>query len=939
MYSKLFFWNIRGLNDPDKHKPFCDWLYSHQPLFGTILETHIKDHSLNPIMNNLCRGWNFTSNHSEDADGRIIIIWRDSVAVRVLHQTSQSITCEVKIPGTSQFTYTAVYAANESSNRTDLWVDLLTVSQTFSLHSAPWILGGDFNQILHPVEHSSFDINSLSSDMVEFKDCLTQLGLFDLRYQGPLFTWSNHQPEGPIAKKLDRLLINNLVLNLFPNASAFFHPPLISDHTPCILDLAFKIPSAGNKPFKFFNYLSKHPDFHQVVQNAWAQAGSMVWNLTGLCWKQKQIKGELKKLNRENFSQIQKRVSEANRLLTDLQVQALQAPSPHLFELEKNALQTWQFLRDIEESYFKQRSRVNWLKEGDQNTTFFFRMVQSRLNYNLIRSFVLPSGVIIADAIHMSSHAVSHFRGILGPQPAAAPVIFTTYVWVQSLTDFACTPSQTLQMTAIPFVEEITSVLFKLNPNKAPGPDGLTSGFYKASWSILGNEVLSSITNFFTCCFMPASANSTILSLVPKHPGASLITDYRPISCLNTVYKVVSRLLVKRLKPLLPSFIVPNQTAFVRGRLLVENTSPAGELVNGYHKNKGPKRITIKVDIAKAFDTLSWDFLFSCLQGLNLPPLYLSWLRACICNTNFTVGYNGLVHGYFKGTRGLRQGDPLSPYLFVIAMNFLSLMLNRAAQEMKFKYHLNCQSSKLTHLCFADDLLIFIDGSLSSVQAVLQVLREFEMRSGLAVILQKSSFFASGMSASETDQIQVSTGMPMGSLPVRYLGVPLCTKKISLLNCEVLLQQIKRKLSSWSARSLSFSGRLLLIKTVITGITTFWCSTFILPKACIKRINSLCGVFLWRGDIEEHHTARVSWAVVTKPKKEGGLGIKDLAIWNNACCLKLIWLLFFQSGSVWVALFKEEILDGCISNLWITAPNRRYSWQVNKLLKLSSLIF
>lgn len=218
---------------------------------------------------------------------------------------------------------------------------------------------------------------------------------------------------------------------------------------------------------------------------------------------------------------------------------------------------------------------------------------------------------------------------------------------------------------------------------------------------------------------------------------------------------------------MMPSLIVPSQTAFVRGRLLVENTSLAGELVNGYHKNKGPKRITIKVDIAKAFDTLSWEFLFSCLQGLNLPQLYLSWLRACICNTNFTVGYNGSVHGYFKGTRGLRQGDPLSPYLFVIAMNFLSLMLNRAAQEMKFKYHLNCQSSKLTHLCFADDLLIFIDGSLSSVQAVLQVLREFEQRSGLAVSLQKSSFFTLGLTSSETDLIQVSTGMPMGSLPVR----------------------------------------------------------------------------------------------------------------------------------------------------------------------------
>ncbi|CAG7867093.1 unnamed protein product, partial [Brassica rapa] len=145
--------------------------------------------------------------------------------------------------------------------------------------------------------------------------------------------------------------------------------------------------------------------------------------------------------------------------------------------------------------------------------------------------------------------------------------------------------------------------------------------------------------------------------------------------------------------------------------------------------------------------------------------------------------------------------------------------------------------------------------------------------------------------------------------------------------------------SSWSAKSLSFAGRLLLIKTVIAGITTFWCSTFILPKACVKRINSLCGVFLWQGNIERHHSARVSWENITKPKEEGGLGIKDLSLWNKACCLKLIWLLFFQAGSVWVAWFRQEVLQGNLSNLWTTRPHRRFSWQVNKLLKLSPLIY
>ena len=129
------------------------------------------------------------------------------------------------------------------------------------------------------------------------------------------------------------------------------------------------------------------------------------------------------------------------------------------------------------------------------------------------------------------------------------------------------------------------------------------------------------------------------------------------------------------------------------------------------------------------------------------------------------IGYNGTVNGFFKGKCGLRQGDPLSPYLYVIAMNYLSLVLNKAAAENKINYHSKCSEMKLTHLSFADDLLIFIDGSITSVQYVLQVLREFELRSGLAVNFQKTSFYASGLTEQETDTIQASTGMIKGTLP------------------------------------------------------------------------------------------------------------------------------------------------------------------------------
>lgn len=305
MNVKLFFWNLRGLNDHAKHRPFSDWLYSHRPIFGALLETHIKELSLARLMTSLCRDWHYLSNHLSDDDGRIVIIWKDPAKVRMISQSKQMITCEVQLPNYPVFTYSAIYASNLSDERTDLWVELLNTHSALSLDSQPWMIGGDFNQILHGHDHSSFCHSTHSSLMYQFRDCLLQLGVFDLRYYGPLHTWTNKQDNTPVAKKLDRCLINSAILTVFPNASTTFLPPAFSDHAPCLTDLALQLPKAGTQPFRFFNYLTKHPSFLEVVTDAWFLAGSVSANLASLCWKLKNIKRSLKNLNRENYSNIQ----------------------------------------------------------------------------------------------------------------------------------------------------------------------------------------------------------------------------------------------------------------------------------------------------------------------------------------------------------------------------------------------------------------------------------------------------------------------------------------------------------------------------------------------------------------------------------------------------------------------------------------------------------
>ncbi|XP_018458827.2 uncharacterized protein LOC108829724 [Raphanus sativus] len=406
----------------------------------------------------------------------------------MLHQSRQSITCELDAGNSNCLTITACYAANLNTERSDLWVDLINVQQQLSLDSSPWVVGGDFNQISHFSEHSLPSVNCYDSPMSEFRDTLSHLGIFDLRFTRPLHTWSNKCPSSRIAKKLDRILVNQPWVSSFPHSQATFLPPDISDHAPAILNLAVNLPTSGTKPFKFFNYLTKHPLFYQTVLQAWHQSGSIAWDLSHLCVKLKKIKSDIKKLNRENFSDIQERVRVANRLLNDAQVLALTHPTQENFLKEKELHDKWEFLRTIEESYFRQRSRINWLREGDHNTTFFHRLMQVRNSYNSIRSFTLSTGEVVTDPVVMGVIAISHFQQLLAPQTTLTSPC--SLAWFQALSPFRCPESNAQAMILLPSDEEIERMLFKLNANKTSGPDSLTSELLKAAWNFLGAEAL-----------------------------------------------------------------------------------------------------------------------------------------------------------------------------------------------------------------------------------------------------------------------------------------------------------------------------------------------------------------------------------------------------------------------------------------------------------------
>lgn len=218
----------------------------------------------------------------------------------------------------------------------------MEVQQTYYLEDQSWLIGGDLNQIIHHAEHSSPAVDHLTSDMLELRDFMMDLGVEDLRFQGNANTWTNKCPVSPVTKKLDRALVNHQWIRNFPNSIATFLPHLFSDHSPCLIDLACPLPSSGTKPFKFYNHLTSLPTFLASVEAAWDFTGNKAFDLHSLGFKLKNIKQPLKTLHKENSSDIQKRVCEVNSLLQIVQVQAMANPSTVLFqeerELQENTL-------------------------------------------------------------------------------------------------------------------------------------------------------------------------------------------------------------------------------------------------------------------------------------------------------------------------------------------------------------------------------------------------------------------------------------------------------------------------------------------------------------------------------------------------------------------------------------------------------------------------
>lgn len=293
---------------------------------------------------------------------------------------------------------------------------------------------------------------------------------------------------------------------------------------------------------------------------------------------------------------------------------------------------------------------------------------------------------------------------------------------------------------------------------------------------------------------------------------------------------------------------------------------------------------------------------------MGFPIKFVDWIRLCITRYMFSIKINGSLEGYFQGKSGLRQGDPTSPYLFVIAMEVFTSCINRRTATEDFSYHWGTEEVGLSHLIFADDVLLLCKGELHSVNKLMIAIKEFADMSGFHLNADKSMCFFGNVSIPVADSIVLSTGFQRGNLSITYLGLPLIAYKLKDDDCIPLVSRFCARVEVWTSKFLNFAGRLQLTKTILIGIAGYWCMYLFLPKRVLKKLNSIMFKFLWGGFYKPNGKChyKVNWIDCCSSKEAGGLGLRNIYEWNSAAILYQLWPIIQQnSSSIWVRWFHK----------------------------------
>ncbi|GJY65385.1 RNA-directed DNA polymerase, eukaryota, partial [Tanacetum coccineum] len=762
-------YNMEGcLGNKAKRRWINELCHKHKINFVTLQETKAENIdlcSIKELWGNLY--FDHVVGSSVGCSGGIVCVWDPNMFVKDHVSKSDYFVALMGtwIPTSTKLLIISVYAPQELSKKWYLWDYLHLIINRWDGET---VIMGDFNEVRSERERFGSVFNQQGA--MVFNNFISSTGLI------------NHPLDG--------------LMELFPHLSAICLDKNLFDHRPILLRETSI--DYGPSPFRFFHSWFTMEGFDSFVENTWKSFN--IGESNGLirlkkklhflkiaikAWtKEAKMKSNEKKLNiQQNLLELDKIIDQGRSNEEILCKRIMLINDLHEIN-SKNA------------SELSQKAKIHWSIEGDENSKYFHGILNKRRSQLVIRG-VLVDGDWISDPSKVKDEFFNHFKKQFSP-PQSSRICFD-YVFPTRLSS-----DQVEELERDVSYDEVKGAIWDCGTNKSPGPDGFSFEFYRKYWSFIDQDIFMAVKDFFMNGCFPRGCNYSFIALILKIQDAKFVKDFRPISLIESVYKIIAKILANRLCLVLPYLISDVQSAFVSNRQILDGPFILNELIS-WCKHKNFNGMIFKVDFEKAFDSVKWDYLDKTLKAFGFGQKWCTWIGGCLKNAMGSVLVNGNPSSEFQFFKGLKQGDPLSHFLFILIMEMLHLSFMRILNVGLYNGISLNDSFTISHLFYADDVVFVGEWNDTNIYTLLNVLKCFYLASGLKINLHKSKLMGIGVNTSVVETAANLISCSILSSPFNYLGVKVGSNMSRISSWDDVVSKVSSRLSKWKLKSLSIA--------------------------------------------------------------------------------------------------------------------------------------
>eukprot|EP00253_Pinus_taeda_P006854 PITA_06854 len=726
--------NIRGLGAPPKFLALKKFFFQARPKIIFIQETMHSSRVSLAFFRRMFPSWFMVATEANGLSGGLAVLW-DPVWIKAkAFKCCAGIMISAMVRG-QVFMINLLNVYAQCRNRSPFWERLFT-SEILDIDSL--LLVGDLNVTLSADEcWGNCRKKDLLSDRLRME--FIRRNLVDVKPDQMMPTWENGRTrQAYIAKRIDRFFIK---ANIIAKWGIYLEDKSFND---AITSKWKDLKASASALFS---------TFREKIQSL---------KKTAKEWQSQKIKQE-----KQELLNIQK---ELDSIITSSSFHSLSFEKKNhirILEERKHML----LLR--EEASWRLKCRALWLKEGDRNTKFFHNFANAR-RINSIWKIEDGNGGFLYSQNDITIEATRFFQEQYKRNQSNA----NDMLWAAELMPEMFDEPAYENFIKPVSEEELLAAIKSSKKDKSPGPDGWPIEFFMHFYDMFKLDLLRMVEASRMSGNIHFALSSTFIALIPKKQRTDSFQDYKPIALCNTLFKIISKIIAERMKPVLNLFITRDQHAFLKDRNIWDAVALTQECLFSLLSNN-IKAAILKIDLKKAYDCVDWGFLRILLAKIGLKSKGIEWIMACVENVNYSVIINGIPSPFFIVERGLRQGCPLSPLLFILVMNSLSLQLNKAASAQRYRPVKICKDIFLSHNLFVDDILIFAMLCKASWSCLHSILQKFQSASGIYINKEKSKLYHNETNMELVLWIASLFGIGAASIGngIKYLGFSLKAKE------------------------------------------------------------------------------------------------------------------------------------------------------------------